>query len=393
MKKAAIVYSQFFNRAGTARALGGVETYLLYLGRLLIRLGYEVVLYQSADVGFEIYQDGIKVVGVPQINMSNKGLYAKALSEVEGCGGLLIFGADQHSVKTNYPYSINIMHGIAWDLPAELISRAGGRYGLLGKIPRFGKLFAKHLLGYNRLRQIDNTKYSVLVDYNSINWYRTQVDTTISSDYRVILNFVDLPSTYSPCLERHDDDVVKILFARRFHKFRGSEIMVAAAKKILAIRDNVEVVFAGEGPEESVIREAFEGERRVKITSYLPENSISFHEDYHIAVVPSVASEGSSLSLAEAMGAGCAVIASDVGGMTNMVVDGFNGCLIKPDANSLFQKMLYLIDNVEVRKVLARRATETASTALSLSKWEAEWKSVIDLAHANNDTSSIRGDI
>jgi len=377
-KKAAITYSKFLDRDGTSRVLGGVETYILYLGRLLIRLGFDVEVFQSANTAFETGVEGIKVIGVCHAGVNPKALYEKAHDSVSGCKGLLIFGADQHSVKTDYPHAINIMHGIAWDLPAERICSAGGRYRLIGKIPFIGPILAKHLLGYIRLKQIENTKYSVLVDYNSINWYRTHVSTSIASDYKVILNFVDLPNDHSAKLGRHDDEVIKIVFARRFHIYRGTNIMAGAIERLLKERSNIEVVFAGEGPEERVILERFKNETRVSVTSYLPENSIEFHQGFHIAVVPSLASEGSSLSLAEAMGAGCAVIASDVGGMTNMVINGYNGILVKPDVEELYGRMIELVDDVNKRKLLAGKGVETAVNAFSLSKWEGDWQKIIE---------------
>lgn len=377
MKKAAITYSQFFNRQGTARALGGVETYIYYLSKLLVKMGFEVVIYQSSDVVFEKVLEGVKVIGVKHAGCDARSLYNAALSFVEEDNGVLIFGADQHSVKTNYDRAINIMHGIAWDLPADIICKAGGRYKLIGKIPKLGQLLAKRILGNARLKQIENTKHCVLVDYNSINWYRTQVHSTIQSNYKVILNFASFPGNYQPDLAKHNDKYLRILFARRFQKFRGSEIMMDAVSRLIEERSDFQVVFAGEGPEKEAIENRFIDNPQVIIDSYLPEESIKYHEGFHIAVIPSLASEGSSLSLAEAMGAGCAVIASDVGGMTNMVIDGFNGYLIRPNATDLYEKLVQLLDSPELRLRLADGAQRTAMAAFSLEKWEGEWVSFV----------------
>ena len=378
MKKAAITYSQFFNRQGTARALGGVETYIYYLSKLLVKMGFEVVIYQSSDVVFKKELEGVKVVGVKHAGCNAQSLYDEALNFVEESNGILIFGADQHSVKTNYARAINIMHGIAWDLPADIICKAGGRYKLIGKIPKFGQLLAKKLLGKTRLKQIENTKHCVLVDYNSINWYRTQVHSTIKSSYKVILNFASFPGNYQPDLAKHNDKYLRILFARRFQKFRGSEIMMDAVSRLIEERSDFQVVFAGEGPEKEAIENRFIDNPQVIIESYLPEESIKYHEGFHIAVIPSLASEGSSLSLAEAMGAGCAVIASDVGGMTNMVIDGFNGFLIRPNATDLYDQLVKLLDSPELRLRLADGAQRTAMAAFSLEKWEGEWVGFVE---------------
>lgn len=378
MKKAAIIYKQFYNEQGTARALGGVETYLYFLSRLLLKMDYEVVFFQHGSCNFEFDIDGFKVKSVAQNKFDINGLYEKALDFVKNDNGLLIFGADQQSVKTDYPYSINIMHGIAWDLPARFLICNGGRYGLIGKLPFFGPIIAKKMLAQERLKQIDNTNHAVLVDYNSINWYRTQVDSNIRPNYQVILNFVSLPEGYTPPIERHNDEIIKVLFARRFQEYRGSKIMAQACERLLKENSNVEVSFAGEGPEENNLKEQFKNTPQVKFTSYLPENSIEFHEQFHIAVVPSLASEGSSLSLAEGMGTGCAVIASDVGGMTNMIVDRHNGLLIKPTADELYLALNQLVNDHDLRIKLAQKAYETAKSALNIDVWETKWRAFIE---------------
>jgi glycosyltransferase involved in cell wall biosynthesis len=383
MKKAAIVYSQFYRMDGIQRAIGGVETYLINLARLLKQLGYEVCLFQPAEKSFRREIEEMTVIGIPQLKIDCRELFYHAINFVRKEDGLLIFGGDQISVKTNYKKSINIMHGIAWDLPATYIAKMGGRFSLVGKIPFIGNLISKLYFGRYRLKQLANAEYAVLVDYNSVNWCRTQLTDGLQQAYRVILNFVEMPAEYTPSFSRHDEGPIKIIFARRFEKYRGTDLMITAIGRLLALRNDVEIIFAGEGSESNAISKAFENDGRVRITSYRPEESLSLHESCHIAVVPSIASEGSSLSLAEAMGAGCSVIATDVGGMTNMVINNFNGVLIRPTADDLLAALLYLIDNREERKKMAIAAHETAISAFSHSKWVRDWCEVIREVESN----------
>lgn len=378
MKQAAIIYPQFYDKAGKKRALGGVETYILNLGELLIKLGYEVTLFQSSSKEFNSEINGINVVGICQNKVRHQELYSAAHKLVSSTKGLIIFGADQFSVKTSYENSINIMHGVSWDLPASYLKNIGGRYSLLGKIPLVGKNLAKQLIAHDRLKQIENTKHAVLVDYNSINWYRTKFPEPLKVNYKVILNFVKIPKNFNPNIDRHGETITRILFARRFQKFRGTDIMIEATKLLLREFENIEVTFSGEGPEQKTITDNFKSEDRVKLTSYLPENSLEFHSKYHIAVVPSLASEGSSLSLAEAMGAGCAAIASDVGGMTNMIINNYNGIIIKPEAEEIFSAVRKLIIDKEKRKRLALNAHQTAKQSLSFEEWEKQWVDIIN---------------
>jgi glycosyltransferase involved in cell wall biosynthesis len=221
------------------------------------------------------------------------------------------------------------------------------------------------------------------VDYNFLNWYRTQIADVPEGKIWVIPNFVDIPNGYKPDMQRHQRKPVKIIFARRFVEERGSRLMIEAAKRLLKMFQEIEFCFAGEGPDQSLITETFENEPRVSIQKYRPDESLRIHEKFHIAVVPSLASEGTSLSLAEAMAAGCAVVATNVGGMTNMVIHEHNGCLVNPDVESLTNVLSRLINDRNLRIKLGEQAAATARDAFSLDRWKLRWSEVLDQIQKN----------
>lgn len=49
------------------------------------------------------------------------------------------------------------------------------------------------------------------------------------------------------------------------------------------------------------------------------------------------------------MAAGCAVICTNVGGMTNIIIDGYNGLMINPDEDSLYKALDRLIEDKLLR--------------------------------------------
>ena len=83
MTKVAIIYSQYFDRSGNQRTIGGVETYLDYLAKLLDKMGMKVRLFQSADKFFEKDVPGMTVEGVPQRGINNQGLYNQAIEYLQ----------------------------------------------------------------------------------------------------------------------------------------------------------------------------------------------------------------------------------------------------------------------------------------------------------------------
>ena len=115
----------------------------------------------------------------------------------------------------------------------------------------------------------------------------------------------------------------------------------------------------------------------VKFIRYESHESLEIHQDKDIAVIPTIGSEGTSLSLLEAMTAQCAVICTNVGGMTNIVLDNYNGLMINPDENSLYNAMKKLILDEKLRQKLSQRAYVTVKEGFSYDIWKEKWISVL----------------
>jgi glycosyltransferase involved in cell wall biosynthesis len=382
--RVAIIYYNFLDSTGTEQKIGGVETYLWNLANLIVERGDEPVLFQPATMAFEKKIGPIRVIGVERNRRrlrrnTRKDLFEHAMSIIDKTEDFIIFGADHASVHTNYPHTLSIQHGISWDVPGRLL-----RENILGRIPLIPDWVCKKYEAYRSYLYFNNCANRVCVDYNFLNWYRTQIADSPQGNVWVIPNFVDIPADYQPNMDRYRDGPVKVIFARRFVEIRGINIMIQAATNLLKTFVGVEFCFAGEGPGLALIVEAFEQESRVSILKYMPEESLQIHETFHIAVVPSIGSEGTSLSLAEAMGAGCAVVATDVGGMTNMVLDGYNGRLVAPNAEDLENVLAELIRDQALCLELGERAAQTARKAFSLDRWKTRWSEVLDAVKKNN---------
>jgi glycosyltransferase involved in cell wall biosynthesis len=169
-----------------------------------------------------------------------------------------------------------------------------------------------------------------------------------------------------------------VLFARRYCEFRGTRIVAEAAQRALHCHPDLHFTFAGEGPDEQWLRDFFATESRVRFIKYSPEESLDVHLRHHVAIIPSLASEGTSLSVAEAMGAACAIVATAVGGITNMIIDGYNGLLVSPCAPALSVALEQLVrDRAQMRR-LGTNAYNVAAESFSLIKWRTRWREVIE---------------
>jgi glycosyltransferase involved in cell wall biosynthesis len=374
--KAAIIYNQFYDSYGNTIKVGGAETYLTNLAKLLSEMTYSVTIFQTSHLEFKRKMDNISIIGVPIANFSKNrvrhAMYQRANHLIDKTNDLLIFGADNLSVPTKYPKAISIQHGVSWDLPARYFTRKSGA------IAQIVSKFRKYVAPLNAARYFNNCLNRVCVDYNYLNWYRTICLSEPKGRIWVIPNFMTQSLNKKIILERHkiNRSEIEVLFARRFTKIRGTELMIHAIKEISCRYKNVKFTFAGEGEEDERLRTELR-DYKVTFTKYASSQSMEFHSNYDIAVIPSLGSEGTSLSVIEAMGAGCAVVATSIGGITNIVIDDYNGLLISPDSKALVHSLEKLINDRNLRLRLGQNAYNTAVYSFSLEKWKARWSNVI----------------
>ena len=79
------------------------------------------------------------------------------------------------------------------------------------------------------------------------------------------------------------------------------------------------------------------------------------------------------------MSAQCAVIASNVGGMTNIILDNYNGLMVNAgDAEDLYLAIKRLLDNIDDRRRLSLKAYETVKLAFSYERWVEKWTQVLN---------------
>lgn len=369
--KVHIIYENYISKDGQGMSVGGIQTYLTHLISVIKSLGLEVSLYQTANYNFNIEKDGVDIHAfqfdykkqkrktLPKFLFQNSKNF---ISEDD----IIIFGTDTLIVETGYKKTIGIQHGISWDRPKN-------KYGN-SMILYFLYYCLKSVISWKRINNINKVNKLVCVDYNFVNWYRSLVAVPKIST-QVIPNFADIP------LKRKsvgNENEVKIIFARRFYSFRGTYIFAFAMEKILAKYPNVKVTFAGEGPDEMWLKDKFITEPRVSFLRYKSEDSLRIHHKHDIAVVPTIGSEGTSLSLLEAMAAECAVICSNVGGMTNIIIDEYNGLMFDPyEKDDLYNAIDKLIRNRNLRNFLSNNAYESVKHAFSLEQWNRKWEGVL----------------
>lgn len=364
-----IIFDLFLTKDGSRKSIGGVETYISNLCNVILKSGFQVSVYQLSNQEFVKNIDGVQVFGYPfpGDNKRGKRLLEKCREKFDVEKDLLIFGNDLIACPAKGLRSITIQHGIFWDIPRNTCT---------SELKYFAKFVLTCLETWSFIQHVSYSQKLICVDYNFVNWYRA-VTPFPKVDMKVIPNFTQIAPAFEKKSLMDSDRPVKIMFARRFWDFRGTRIFKDAAKRLLAEYPNIDITLAGDGPDEKLLKRELDGYENVHFITYASHESLKIHADKDIAVVPTLASEGTSLSLLEAMSAQCAVVCTNVGGMTNIVIDGYNGLMISPDADSLYDAMKKLVEDAMLRKKLAAKAYETVQEGFSLERWEDSWRQVI----------------
>lgn len=373
MKTAHIIYRNYLMPDGEGMSIGGIQTYLTNLVEVLFGLGYHSVIYHRGDKDFhKQISDHLDVYGffrpVEKVRGLNKMLYDNVQPRIHPENGdILVFGCESMAVKTDGRVPVfGVQHGISWDIPHQGLSKTQYAYLYL----------KKQYHAWQTAQRIKNIDHLVCVDCNFINWYKALVPCPQVKLYYVP-NFSATPT--EPVVKPDAKEGVNIIFARRFEPQRGTRLFMAVAKRLVKEYEDVRITIAGDGTDEKLLKSNLKSYPQVKFIRYQSQESLAIHADKHIAVVPTLGSEGTSLSLLEAMASGCAVVCTNVGGMTNIVIDGYNGLMIAPEEEELYQALKRLIEDEALRAAVAKRGYESVVAAFSLNKWQTSWKKILRL--------------
>lgn len=331
--------------------IGGRQRYVRDLALLIRAWGRDVVVVQKARVGFErMCPAGVPVIGLPaRLTLKGDLLFWRKAARVARAGDVFLYASGDDAWPFIRPGAKAVQHGVWWDGEQE------GWFRLLQNI---------------RAKGMAKSVRSVLcVDTNFINWLRCQGN----AGYRLadrcvyIPNYADLEKT--PISERSDADRLAIISARRNEPIRGLDLLVDALGILCASGIDFEAhISTNQGHELLIQRARALGcAERLSVSSDSMDEVLARYRGFHVAVVPTRWSEGTSLACVEALAAGLAVVCTPVGGLANLVVPGFNGYVVAPTAECIAGALKQLSD----RGTLAQMRSNALAMrpALGMSHW------------------------
>jgi glycosyltransferase involved in cell wall biosynthesis len=150
--------------------------------------------------------------------------------------------------------------------------------------------------------------------------------------------------------------------AGRLVPVKGPEFLIKASQTILSEHPRTYFVFAGDGPlKEDLEKKATEA--GVKKNIFFPgwrDDIVRILAAFDVFCLPSL-NEGMGRVLVEAMAHGIPIVASDVGGIPDLVIHGKNGFLVPPkNPEELAKHIQILIQNEDERRKMGEAGKKMA---------------------------------
>ncbi len=145
--------------------------------------------------------------------------------------------------------------------------------------------------------------------------------------------------------------------AGRLVPVKGPEILMRAAEKVLMKHPDVYFLFAGDGDQRRALGLLANGLGIKKNIVFLGWRAdlVEILSLYDIFVLPSL-NEGMGRVLVEAMALGKPIVASDIGGIPDLIFHGKNGFLVPPQKSSeLAQYIQFLLEDENLRTSMGQK--------------------------------------
>ena len=117
--------------------------------------------------------------------------------------------------------------------------------------------------------------------------------------------------------------------------------------------------------------------QRVRYEELTHENLLQELLLCHVSVVPTLFCEGTSRSLLESMGAGCACVSTPIGGICDIVRHNSNALLAPPEEQAFQVAVESLLENLEFAKNLAEKGWQTVYDRHTDEQWKDNIREVV----------------
>lgn len=349
----AILTNRLLDRKTGEVRIGGAERYGLALARLLHDLGLQPEFYQGGGE-FEAGDFfGFPVHPIPfgeEISEFQVGISAEFHRRTADADHVLYLMPNYASGPMRED-AVVISHGVWWDheLWRHLELRTPAWLEQLERV-------------FTQPRRV------ISVDANTGNVVRALFPAA-DERIRLIPSAVDT-NTFRPTVRAEKDEPL-VLFPRRAETIRGSHLVGPIMK---LVPDPCRFSWVGDGDPKQVaaLRKIAQLDARLTVGEAGFDEMPQRYAEADICVIPTLGSEGQSLSCLESMASGAAVVVTRVGGLGELVTDGVDGLVCDPTAEALAAAIRRLVRDPGLRARMGAAARRTALRH-SEERWRMAW--------------------
>lgn len=366
---------------------GGAERHTFRLAKVATNAGAQVTIYQ-AGVHFDEFQvDGVSFKTIP---VSRKSVWDQAtqLALGDGC------------VRLHYHYLTHVPrgrrrnvtathHGVHWDIPFD--RRLAAWYP-------HGRMAALYLAGWRRrekwrtLKAIGRCQEILATDSSLLRLTQSDIP-SLRERICVIRNFSDLdqemdfePLNVPELQQAKDAGRTVVLVPRNLSLTKGVAWLADLCENVTqATSGDCQFIVTGDYVHRLAQSERYEANLRRSLGRLPAEAQLritflhgvkhramkALYRAADIILIPTFAYEATSLAAIEAMTLGKPVIATNVGGLNDVIDDGFTGLLVRPSVEDLARGVIKLSRDKALAERLGAEARHKAAHCFSLDVWSA----------------------
>ena len=154
-------------------------------------------------------------------------------------------------------------------------------------------------------------------------------------------------------------DSFDITYIGTLGKHKGVDTLIKAFKEIEG--ETLRLHIIGKGYDEEEFRELSHEDNRIVFHGFVNNSDIlDYYKMTNVLVIPSICYDNSPLVIYESFSTGTPVIGSNIGGIPELVMDGYNGLLFEAgNVDSLKEKLVKVINDKELLKKFEENSYES----------------------------------
>ena len=327
---------------------GGTEIQTLNLVRALVKGEHQVTTacyFEHTENMVKLYEEaGSKVV-----------LFSKEGVRLGGVKGILFLLKNLWKIKLSFkPDVVHVQYMAPGAIPIILLKLIGQKsivatahtnadvYG--AKAMKLLKFLQSHVLRAFTcitLRAEKNFFGSCSLFDSSIRCIPAHTHYTI---YNALPGYIQISDN-----KKENNDIITIGVVSRLEHIKGMDLVVPAFAKVYEKNKNIRLLVVGDGSLRHQMEEDASRSHLCKIIEFAgmqqQRDLQSYYDKIDVLLMPS-RSEGFGLTAIEGMARGCVLVASNTGGLPEVVREGYVGLLHQPESvNDLANKICSLIEN------------------------------------------------